>query len=224
VLVLATGEGVAIITGAATIVAAAILAGVAAVTTNGRLSKQLIAERERQERDLAAQAERQAATLAHDRELADLDDLRKLLDEAAVALDHARKARNHVEAIQLGIAEALNSGALTGTSARPTQVLNPMVKEAADKLEAAGQPLITLAARLQVRLGSAHPINTAFSRASAALHDQWLALANQYPKRGLEALEEDARHAGQEFGAFKEDFLKAAVEFAGTVATTGARS
>jgi hypothetical protein len=55
--------------------------------------------------------------------------------------------------------------------------------------------------------------------AAAALHDQWKALVIAYPKRGFEAIEEDARHAGQEFGMFKQDFLVAAVKFAGTVPT-----
>jgi hypothetical protein len=232
VLVLASAEGVALITGISTIVGAAILAGVAAVTTNRRLTKQIAAERERQERDLRAAVERQREELHartdgqeqqlnHARELADLADLRALLDEAAVALDHARKARGSADANLLGVAEAISSGALTGTPARSAQVLDPMVEEAADTLEEAGQPLVTLIARLQVRLGTAHPITTAFRRASAALHDQWRALAVEYPKRGLEAIEEDARHAGQEFGLFNQDFLDAAVELAGTVTMKG---
>jgi hypothetical protein len=40
---------------------------------------------------------RQRESLAHDRELADLDDLRKLLDRAAVALDQARTARREAQ-------------------------------------------------------------------------------------------------------------------------------
>jgi hypothetical protein len=231
-LVVASAENVAYITGGATVVAALVLGGLAAWTADARLAKQIADSGRRQERELAADADRQQRELDartkdqkrqldNARQLADLADLRILLDEAAIALDHGRKARANAEGHLLGIGDAIKKGALTGTPMRPAGVLDPMIQEAADKLEEAGQPLVTLMARLEIRLGSSNEVTAAFGRASTALHDQWNALAVEYPKRGFDAIEEDARHAGQEFGVFKQDFLVAAVKLAGTVPTNG---
>jgi hypothetical protein len=85
--VFASAEGVAFITGIATVGGAVILAGVAAFTTNKRLTKQIIAERERQERDLAAAAKRQREELdaRTDGQRRQLDHARELADLATCA-------------------------------------------------------------------------------------------------------------------------------------------
>jgi hypothetical protein len=245
VFVIADAEGVAFITGGATVLAALFLGGLAALAAERRLTKQMAdagtrQERElaemgaRQERELAADADRQQRELDartkdqkrqldHDRQLSDLADLRTLLDEAAVALDDGRKARAYADGHLLGIGDAINKGALAGGPTGPGEVLDPMIQEAADKLEGAGQPLVTLMARLEIRLGSGQEVTAAFGRAATALHDQWKALAVEYPKRGLEAIEEDARLSGQEFGAFRQEFLVAAVKLAGSVLTNGSK-
>ena len=83
------------------------MATIAAVTAARRLRQQLAAERERTvlqleaeearlQRQLAAEGERQHVQLVHARELADLANLRALLDEAAVALHRARYALDSV--------------------------------------------------------------------------------------------------------------------------------
>jgi hypothetical protein len=81
-LVFASAESVAGITAAATLLGATGLALVTVHTNSRRLTE----EGKRQERELAAETERQAASLAHVRELADLDDLRKLLDDVTATL------------------------------------------------------------------------------------------------------------------------------------------
>ncbi len=80
-------EAIALISAGATVLAAIILGGIAAWTSDLRLRKQLKAEEDRQRATLKHNRELSEATLANNRELADLDDLRSLFDEAAVALD-----------------------------------------------------------------------------------------------------------------------------------------
>jgi hypothetical protein len=87
-LVLASAVEVAAITAGGTLVAALGLAVVTLHIANKRSSD----ETNRQLRNLDAEAERQRAALTHARELADLADLRSLLDEAALALDRAYSA------------------------------------------------------------------------------------------------------------------------------------
>lgn len=82
---MATTDGVAGITAGATLATALIVAVTTAVTTNAR-----------QHRQLNAEFDRQAAALAHERELADIADLRALLDEAAIAFDQAAVAQGTV--------------------------------------------------------------------------------------------------------------------------------
>jgi hypothetical protein len=78
VLVVAGAEGVAAVTAGASLLAASGLAGVTIYTTRQRL----IGERERLD-----------ATLAHDRALSDIADLRQLLDEVASAVHHVNNAQ-----------------------------------------------------------------------------------------------------------------------------------
>jgi hypothetical protein len=86
---------VAGITAGATLAGALGVAFVTIRTNRERLG----AERERQLRDLAAESERQAAALAHDRAPTDLDDLRRLLDEATLGLERASRLRELLENI-----------------------------------------------------------------------------------------------------------------------------
>jgi hypothetical protein len=118
-----------------------------------RQNAALAAERERLERQLTAERERQAAQLAHARELADLADLRALLDEAAGALHRADNARAEV---RLGITQHGVKIAERGPDA---------IKE----LNASGRELDAMAARLAVRLGSIDPISRAFHSADYQL-------------------------------------------------------
>jgi uncharacterized membrane protein YccC len=219
-LVVATAEGgaegVAFITGAATIVAAAILAGVAAVTTNNRLTKQIKDAGERQERELAeagkrqkrelkAEAKRQAAALAHARELADFADLRSLLDEAAVALNYAEEARAGLE---LSFTEH-------GRKVPP---------EPLHSAKESGRGLFVLRERLYVRLGKAHAIAQRFHEATTALLTTWQAVSSleeDDDPTAVKASRDRIIAAHRSFERAFDGFTEAAVERAGTVPTTG---
>jgi hypothetical protein len=135
-LVLASAEGVAGITAGATVAAALIIAGITARTTNRR----------------------QREALKHDRELADLADLRKLLDGAAVALDLARDARNDVE----------RAFPQTGDQMR---VLNDRLKERSDALQ-------VMVVRLRVRLGEQEALVTHFVTAAGAVENTHMQISN----------------------------------------------
>jgi hypothetical protein len=220
VLGIATAEGVAFIGGAATIIAAVILGGWAAWGAERRLKVQIKDAGDRLRLELAGEAERQAATLAHDRELADLADLRKLLDEATVALDSARDVRTEARATIRGAIEFESQ--VTALAVRKQEVVAQMVSDTASKLEEVGRPLVTLAARLQVRLGPEDPITTNFTTAATALNETWRSLTLGYdPEIGLAPLKEQVEHSGEEFTWSMQRFVLAAVKRAGTVAMNG---
>jgi hypothetical protein len=220
VLGIATAEGVAFIGGAATIIAAVILGGWAAWGAESRLKVQIKDAGDRLRLELAGEAERQAATLAHDRELADLADLRKLLDEATVALDRARDVRSEAGAAIRGAIEL--ESRFTSLAVREQEVVAEMANETASKLEEAGRPLVTLAARLQVRLGPDDPITTSFTTAATALNEMWRSLTLGYgPEIGRTPLKEQIEHAEEEFTWSMQRFVLAAVKRAGTVAMNG---
>lgn len=210
-VVLASAVDVALITAIATVVGAAILAGVAAITTNKRLTKQITAERERQERDLVAATERQRGEfdartdgqrrqLGHARELADLADLRKLLDEAAVALNDAIDASHRLDI----------TAAQHGTS---------LPDDAGDEAAALGRLLVTLHARLQVRLGQDDPIAARLDDASNAIWNSWRHARATPEEISSEQIERRARmrDAWRALNASNEAFLAAAAERVGTV-------
>jgi hypothetical protein len=154
VLVFATAEGVAAITASATLLGAGGLAYVTVYTTNRRL----VEEREKQERELIAEQERLEATLAHDRELADIADLRELLDQAATAIDRAASAQKRAK-IGFELPESSHKNAL-----RAIHALD-------ETLEEARGPLTRLSPRLRVRLGSDDPVTMAFVEVGKAIDE-----------------------------------------------------
>jgi hypothetical protein len=87
---------------ALTVLGAIVVSGLTAVitahTTNGRLDKQLKAERERMDSQLTAEEVRQDAQLQHDRELSDLAELRSLLDDISRLLSRVVKTSAQVAA------------------------------------------------------------------------------------------------------------------------------
>jgi len=193
VLVLANAEGVAGITAGATLIAALGLALVTIYTTDRRLSE----ERDRHIRDLD-----------HDRELADLSDLRELLDEAAVVVDQARASRHQAE-IKVHMASAQGV---------PRQQRREYVEEASKEIDQTAPPLIAMNARLRVRLGADDPITTALR--DAADHLQMMSVRALF----LQWLDEDAadddiaaraRQEGIDFEQASELFLAAAAQRAG---------
>jgi hypothetical protein len=162
------------------------VAGITAVTTNRR----------------------QREALKHDRELFDLADLRKLLDEAAVALDRATPE----EVVDLTVTRRgppvegelllFDSGKLT-------------IEQDAEALDA-------LHARLSVRLSPRDDITLALGEFTASLR----AIVNQIPLRSegaldaqeLEARSRSVKRAMQAAWTSAEAFMEAAVERVGTVA------
>jgi hypothetical protein len=113
------------------LVGALLVALIASVTADRRLTKQL-----------AAEHQRHAAELAHDRELTDLGDLRSLFDEAALALRDTERAYGHA-------APAVGQGPI-------------------DEQLRCQRVLDVLAARLHVRLGTTDEITTTFADAHSA--------------------------------------------------------
>lgn len=190
-LVLASAEDVAFITGGATVLAALILGGFAARAADQRLTKQIKDAGDRQESELA-----------HDRELADLDDLRKLLDTTAVALNGAIPS----ELVDFRL-----------TLPEPRSEFKARVNKNATSLDA-------LHTRLSIRLGPRDVITLALGGAIESLR----AIDEQIP-RGEVALDQEAIKARADImtralhhlEARAAEFVEAAVERAGTVATQG---
>jgi hypothetical protein len=157
VLVLASDVvWVAAISGGVPAIAAIIVAVVTAKTTNKRQERQLSAAAERDQRQLDAREAEQTKQLAHDRGLADLADLRALLDKAASALFKAHPA----ELVSL----RLSSGAR-----RLDQ--KQMIEAATDRLD-------ELQTRLSVRLGARDEVTLLYGNAIQALR----AIADQIPR------------------------------------------
>ena len=194
-LILASAEGVAGITAGATLTAALGLALVTIYTTNRRLSE----ERDRHIRELD-----------HDRELADLADLRLLLDEAAIAIDRARAARDQTE-IEVHLA---------GVQGITKQQRRKYVEDAAKEIAQTAPPLIAMNARLRVRLGADDPITLALT--DAANHLQMMVI-RAFPLQWLpdkdtdEVLVTQATQDGRDFEHASQTFFAAA---AGSVRLT----
>jgi hypothetical protein len=195
VFVVASTAAVAGITAGATLLAALGAVFVTIRTTRERL----LAERERQLRDLAAESERQVAALAHDRALADLDDLRRLLDDATLGLERASRLREMLE-----------------HSWQPSGRTVP--EEIAVTVDEQVDALFALNARLVVRLGTEDPIAMGFEEASDSFFlTRGALLVGADTQRTPAEMHEDIRDLGMKFSAAVSGFLRAALERAGTV-------
>ena len=176
--VLASAEAipVAAITAAATLVAASVIARVTVLTMKDRLR--------------------------HDRELADIDDLSKLLDEAAIALDRAVPA----ELVDLSL------------TPHPRQLAKRRMDDDARALDA-------LHAQLAVRLGPREGVTLTLGEAIDCLR----AIGREIPRgegalsaQSPEVRKAKAEHMSGAMHALRMSaaaFVEAAVERAGTVAT-----
>jgi hypothetical protein len=127
------------------LIGAVTVAFIAARTASRRLVRQLDAEADRADRDRAAESERHHAQRTHERDLADLADLRRLLDEASGELTKSVHA-----ARDLMNGDGVYSGRLEAHFAHHVSVL-------AD-----------VAGRLRVRLGVADPVTLAFGEACSS--------------------------------------------------------
>jgi hypothetical protein len=200
VLALATAEAVAFIGAGATILAAIILGGWAAWAADRRQARQIADSGQRQARELAAEGERQRATLAHDRELADLHDLRALLDEAAVAVQRGKGARETAEgavlAARLGKRESIEDG-VSG-------------------LEGASVEIYSFQARLKVRLGGIDDTVEALGEAAGHLRTMGADIALAAVTKNVgEATEAKAQEEGTAFTVASVRFFEAARHRAG---------
>jgi hypothetical protein len=196
-LLIAAAEGIAGITAGATVFAALIVALITARTTNGR-----------QERQLTAEAERQTAALAHERELADIADLRQLLDEAATVLDPT------LEALRSAYAYVLYTGKYG--ERRPDEAAS-IFGDAQDALANVLTPILNFSARFHVRLGPSDPITVAFQGAVELVRDVAVAVARL--QFGVAPAEGDAQlvqGAEEAFAEIVPAFHAAAVDRAGT--------
>jgi hypothetical protein len=194
-LILASAEGVAGITAGATLLAGLGLAGVTIYTTNRRAFDEFA---------------RQERLLDHERELADLADLRKLLDEFALVLDRARTARDEMVV-------------LAQTARHRRSTIDTDVASAAAAAKRVGQELLALTMRLRVRLGSENPL----ALASEEVTDSVQRMSAQVERFGDEMSLSETRElfglAQQDFGRWSTEFTLAAVKRAGTVDTRGPR-
>ena len=141
--------------------------------------------------------------------MADLDDLRKLLDEASVALNQAEVTRDAVE-------EGVEM-----TTELPAPAKKRAVGKTWEPLKATLPPMVNLTARLRVRLGPNDPITVSFDKARMSIEAILEATALytfQTPGgRGQEHTIAKYNAADAEFRASSMAFVAAAVKRAGTL-------
>lgn len=158
----------------------------------------------RQARALEAERDRQAAALAHARELADLADLRALLDSAVADLHQAAYVRLEVAG------QFLRHGLHILDRAYDTTV----------KFAEVIRTLDALTARLIVRLGREHDATKAFATATADLREVagalMLAHGDDTPLEERGPLRKQINAAGKGFDAHRRLFEDAATKLAGT--------
>lgn len=130
-----------------TFVGAIVVVLIGAYTANRRQDRGLNAESERQRQALRAEADRLGMQLVHDRDLADIADVRAVFDEAVGALHHAEYARQGVYAAGPAAVDAAGLASV----------------------DAAGQALDALAYRLAFRLGGDSEVVRHFTGAADAL-------------------------------------------------------
>ncbi|HEV7938990.1 MAG TPA: hypothetical protein VGP18_13330 [Solirubrobacteraceae bacterium] len=157
---------------------------------------------------LIGERERLEATLAHDRELSDVADLRQLLDETASAVHHVNGA---MESAWF----TMNMGPVAYRN------LHKADQEAEDKLWEAVKPLALLTPRIRLRLGADDAITTACTDIEVAVGMMTYAHTgrriHQANQENQERAEEKAEDAQVRNKAATETFFAAASERAGTL-------
>jgi hypothetical protein len=184
-------------TGWLTLAGLIVVALITAYTTDRRLSRQIEAERHGQERLLAAEAQRQAATLAHDRELADIADLRRLLDATAETMNKA--------------GEALHS--LRGQFREEGVSLERTPRR---RVAAQGKKLKAFADRLRIRLGPDASIPRHCDEAHDALYKMWSVTDNLGDAESVATVRDALLSEEEAFDQAVEAFLEGAIGVAGT--------
>jgi hypothetical protein len=175
---------------------------ITAVTTNRRQDRQIAAAASQQQRGLTEERERLVLQLKHVRAMADLADLRALLDEAAVALHEADYARADVR---------------QGFGFHAHE-LDDWVPKAIDRLDTPGRAIDAMAARLAVMLAASERVLVAFRAGDQAMLDlrRRIKLIGRVPdERRLDADWQAIETASAEFEQQVVEFYAAAVERAG---------
>ena len=191
-------------TAALTLMGALIVAVLTAWAADQRLTRQLHAASERHERELAHDREQRAAARLHDRELADLADLRVIVDDVIVALRACGPALR-----QLVISAMFENAQLPpGTAierARRQTIADAWAEPVAQTLKALSVERV----RLELRLGHDDALAVAVSDASrtarelassavAAIRHRGVPLPEEGSWRAVRAFEDAARRAERE--------------------------
>jgi hypothetical protein len=185
-----------------TLIGALVVAIITAEAADVRQGRQIAADADRQARELEAERLRHTATLEQNRELADLADLRSILDDAAIALHKGDDAIGGVKVAYTQFGRAMHE----------------REPEARRMLNALGQELDVVVARLAVRLGPADDgVRAARGAADHAL-DVSRAVGWLEDDRPQETQKKHERidRGREEYKQAADRFMNAAVELAGT--------
>jgi len=175
--------------------------GVTAITVGGALVVAVITA--------ATTNRRQRESLNHDRELADLADLRQLLDEAAVAM---QTSHDKFDNLQKRFEEH-------GKDLSDVQ---------RDDLAKSGRVMLALSARLRVRLGGGGPVTLPLEETTEAMLATWHDVTSEELDEATDDVIAEKlaamESAKDDFETAWDAFTAAAVARAGTVETRGRES
>jgi hypothetical protein len=184
---------------------AAIVALIAAVTAERRLNKQLKAEGERLGKQLEAEQERLESQLAHDRQLADLAELRTILDDGAARLTTILDKYTDVW------------GVLPSKGQEHSPEKLSAMKTTLEAVWPEVWPIYGITERLELRLGQGAPIVKAMRGVSDKISQQIEEMNGwaEFPDEG--ELEEARRTYLAEVASARGAFLKEAEKLAHAV-------
>jgi hypothetical protein len=191
------GTGVGIAGATQSSQAGPIVAGVVAVivalitwyATDKRQAKAIVAERERFQQQLDAEAERHRERLAHERDIANLEELRTALDDALKALAACERALREWESAASAYVEAATKHGVPG------DLKADRLHDARREFTASVTNVIPHRQVLQVRLGRSHALVEAFSRAVLLLSPDKIPRIGQRPTEEAIASVNDLRRS-----------------------------
>lgn len=203
-LVLVVGGTGAATTGSAAAIVAAMIAGIVALTV-ARITA--VTTNRRQAEQLDHEDQRLADQLAHDRELADVAELREVLDEAAVMTwNTMNKLTDAMQAADEWYEERL---------AGKDEAHRARVKDLRHEVFETIWPMEGMLGRLAIRLGTDHPVGVAFfqfNRASKAAA-RAVPFASKPERPGIEGWREEH---GPAISASREEFVLGARQLVGS--------
>jgi hypothetical protein len=191
------------ITSALTLLGALVVASVTAWAAEQRLTRQLAAASDRHERELAHDREQREADRAHDRALADLGDLRRIVDDVMVVL---MRCEQSIKILHAAHRFVRNVEAEPEIDAAP---MKRLLREQPTETRALVRALSAECARLRVRVGPDDPL---VASVRAALNSAFDACAHAHSVDGALALAAAVTQFGDDADRAKE----LAVERTGT--------